>query len=1260
MPEIWEIILIHLTSLALLATSAVCPNQTIYAVANSHLDTVWSWQLEQTIEEFIPYTLDSNFELIEKYPDYQFNFEGAYRYQLMEEYYPERFERLKGYVASGSWNPVGSGLENGDVNSPSPEALFRNFLYGNNYFENTFGRRSADVFLPDCFGFGWALPSIASHANLIGFTTQKLSWGNTFPNEKLPFDIGMWLGPDGKGVIANINGNDYTSRFDYGAAKNFGTLSRLLASPVGKSVALYGSNGDRGGPPAESTVAAISEETGAPKNWLFPWITSLFSYENNASPLLGRVSVKFASPEQVFRDITPSEQKKLPSYSGELLLHHHGAGGYTSRAISKRWNRRAEELADAAERSLTAAGWLGALDYPQAEMERIWTNLVSHQFHDDMPGTSNSTVYQRTWNDLMTDIMQFAAEYENGAAGVASMMDTRTAGIPLVVNNPVAARRTDAVEATVEIPSQPDFIRVYDDQGNEVPSQIISRDGAEYTIVFIAEVDSMGYRVYDVRPADEPCAMATGLGLDGNILQNEKYIVKMDENGDVASIVDKTLNKELLNAPLRLAQFSDDPLRWPSWEINFNDYFAKAPKRYVGGAPVITAVEAGPARIALKIEREFRYSKYTQVVSLTAGGACVVIDNVVDWNERATLLKAEFDLTSANKTAAYDLGLGVIERGSNSEGSDCEHKKAEVPHQKWADLTAKDGSYGVSIINDGKIGIDKPDDSTLRLSLIHTPEGDFKHGMVDAVAGQSVQEVGENRFSYAVYSHAGKWNDSGVQLEAAALNQPMNAFQTGPHAGPLGGHYSFGGIGNDQVLLRAVKKAERGDEIIVRFNEGADKAQSNVRFTLGEGIVSAREVYASEEAIGPALAQNGALVFDIGKFGVKTFALTLKAPTAAASGKTAQAMDLSALYNIDMYSSNANKSDGSLSDCYPAELVPDEILFAGVTYQTGDKADGVMNAVRSAGQVISLPAGYTQLKLLAASTNGDKQADFTIDGRVITREIADFAENIAAWDLIDLRQSGYVKEQTPAFKATHRHTAGADNIAASTYMFLYTFDIDGASSVTLPGDGDIVIFAATATDGGAFACVSPLRDKRERAPFVAPVNPKELGPYGESFAYAYAPQPAARESEGVLLPKAEVVTKDGSKAVRFTGIVGPIGRTNAFQALYQFDDDERIKIKPGMTLSYEYYAENKLGRYVAVDLAIEGGANFRDCGAVDQRGVSVHPKQPRTETTGEWIPITIEIGNYMPGAVIKEVRLAYDHAGDLGRYSAYVRNVEIG
>ena len=72
----------------------------IYAVATTHLDTSWSWELETTLQDYLPKTLTENFELLEKYPDYVFSFEGAYRYELMEEYYPELFEKLERLIAA--------------------------------------------------------------------------------------------------------------------------------------------------------------------------------------------------------------------------------------------------------------------------------------------------------------------------------------------------------------------------------------------------------------------------------------------------------------------------------------------------------------------------------------------------------------------------------------------------------------------------------------------------------------------------------------------------------------------------------------------------------------------------------------------------------------------------------------------------------------------------------------------------------------------------------------------------------------------------------------------------------------------------------------------------------------------------------------------------------------------------------------------------------------------------------------------------------
>src|ERR1700722_1119613 len=204
---------------------------TLYVVGYAHLDTEWNWDYATTIGQYLPRTMLDNFVLFEKYPHYIFNFTGANRYRMMKEYYPHDYAKVKQYVDSGSWYPAGSSVEEGDVNAPSAEAILREILYGNKWFQHEFGKSSAEYMLPDCFGFPASLPSILAHAGIKGFSTQKLSanWqpaphvGGPDSPEKtpqgIPFNVGLWIGPDGKTVIAALNPLSYNSNVTYDLTK---------------------------------------------------------------------------------------------------------------------------------------------------------------------------------------------------------------------------------------------------------------------------------------------------------------------------------------------------------------------------------------------------------------------------------------------------------------------------------------------------------------------------------------------------------------------------------------------------------------------------------------------------------------------------------------------------------------------------------------------------------------------------------------------------------------------------------------------------------------------------------------------------------------------------------------------------------------------------------------------------------------------------------------------------------------------------------
>lgn len=59
---------------------------------------------------------------------------------------------------------------------PSGEALARQFIFGQRYFESRFGKRCETAWLPDSFGLTGALPQLIRLADMKYFFTQKLSW----------------------------------------------------------------------------------------------------------------------------------------------------------------------------------------------------------------------------------------------------------------------------------------------------------------------------------------------------------------------------------------------------------------------------------------------------------------------------------------------------------------------------------------------------------------------------------------------------------------------------------------------------------------------------------------------------------------------------------------------------------------------------------------------------------------------------------------------------------------------------------------------------------------------------------------------------------------------------------------------------------------------------------------------------------------------------------------------------------------------------
>ncbi len=899
---------------------------TLYVVGYAHLDTEWRWEYPQVISEYLTKTMRNNFALFEKYPHYIFNFTGANRYRLMKEYYPSDFQRLKQYVATGRWFPAGSSMEEGDVNSPNAESIIRQILYGNNWFRKEFGMASDEYMLPDCFGFPASLPSILAHSGIKGFSTQKLSsaWqpaphvGGPESPEKtpvgIPFNVGIWEGPDGKTIIAALNPLGYGSQVTY-------DISKTPPPPPGPDPNLtaqqnqtrsrgqedwvkriqtngdltgvfadyhYVGTGDVGGSPNENSVRLMEAITSKGKTALPPLFQFGQQSLSQSGPIVqvgdGPIKVVWSKADQMFQDIaTCCTTDRLPRYKGDLELINHSAGSLTSQAYQKRWIRKNELLADAAEKASVAAAWLGARPYPLDRLNDAWTLVMGGQFHDILPGTATPKSFEFAWNDDVIALNQFAGVLTSAANGVSSVLDTQTKGTAIVVYNPLNISREDVVEANVAFTDGPNVmpkaVRVYGPDGKEVPAQI-----SNGKVLFAASVPSVGFAVYSVEPADTGSS-SSELKATESSLENARYQVKLDQNGDVSSIFDKQIKRELLSAPIRLAISTDNPRQWPAWNMDFEDE-QRAPRAFVGGLAKIRVVEQGPVRVAVEVERETEDSKFVQTISLSAGdaGNRVEFRNAIDWKTKQANLKATFPLSATNRMATYNWDIGTVQRPN------AEERQFEVASHQWIDLTNQDGAYGVTVLTDCKNGSDKPDDKTLRLTLVRTP------GTRGGYADQGTQDLGRHDIVFGLAGHGNGWRDANTDWQAYRLNQPLIAFASSKHPGTLSKSFSLLRTSNDRVRVLALKKAELTDEVIVRLVEMDGKPAQNVRLNFAGALVAAREVNGQEQPLGPASVDNGALITSFGPYQPRTFAVKV----AAANTKAPASQSLPVALDYEM------------------------------------------------------------------------------------------------------------------------------------------------------------------------------------------------------------------------------------------------------------------------------------------------------------------------------------------------------------------------
>ena len=832
---------------------------TIRAVGNSHIDMAWLWPWTETVE-VVRNTFRSALDLMREYPNFKFTMSSARTYEWMEERYPEMFKEIEQRVKEGRWEVIGGMWVEPDLNMPAGESLVRQILVGKQYFQQKFGVDVKIGWNPDSFGYNWQLPQIYKKSGMDYFVTQKLLWAHEFTT--FPYKLFWWESPDGSRILTYFP-HDYAGSIE--AEPLAKDLSQWIPSIYGpelhdspEMLHLYGV-GDHGGGPTRAML-------------------------DNANRLMAPRSVypsfEFSTAAGFFADL---EEKlpgmKVPTWKDELYFQYH-RGVFTTQAETKRRIRRSEEAVLNAEEFASLASLYGRT-YPHDELQLAWKNLLFDHFHDIMPGSGIAVNYLDAKRNL-EDAQRMSREISDRALQeIIAHVNTEGNGVPIVIFNSLSWPRTESIEVEVQLPGPAKYVEVVDSAGTRARSQLLAMDAGTHRarLLMLASAPALGYNTYFVRAAAKPEPNSSAVRASADTLENEFIRLKIDpKTGCMLSLFDKHSKTEAL-APSKtdtggpkdrvcgnlLQTFADKPKQWDAWNID-----ADFEKKHwdLDSADEVKLVESGPLRAVIRVKNHFQNSTFVRDVTLYSGMPRVDVKMQADWHEKHILLKVAFPLSAHTDKATFEIPFGSIERPTTRK-TPAEQAEFEVPAQRWADLS--ESTHGFSLLNDCKYGYDAKG-NVLRLSLLRSPEWPDPHA-----------DEGPHEFTYSLYPHSGGWREALTVRQGYELNYKLFSLQTEKHEGQLAAEHSFVQMYPDNLILTAMKKAEDGSGVVLRFYEWAGR-EGDARLALPAEVESASETDLMERTTGPLSVQNGEVTVHTRPYEIKTIKVQFTSTPSAETG----------------------------------------------------------------------------------------------------------------------------------------------------------------------------------------------------------------------------------------------------------------------------------------------------------------------------------------------------------------------------------------
>ncbi|KAJ7643881.1 glycoside hydrolase family 38 protein [Roridomyces roridus] len=840
----------------------------VWGIGHCHIDTAWLWPYSVT-QQKTARSWATQLDLMERYPEHRFACSQAQQYKWLEAQYPTLFERLTTQVLAGKFHPIGGSWVENDSNMPSGEALVRQFLFGQRYFEAKFGKRCETAWLPDSFGLTGALPQIIRGSGMKYFFTQKLSWNNI---NNFPHSTFNWVGIDGTQVLCHMTPVDtYTAQATVGDVNRAITNHKNLESSD-TSLLVFG-NGDGGGGPLPKMLENLRRMRAVTNN------------NRELPPVhMGR------SVDEFFDYLSESTNagKTLPNWNGELYLEFH-RGTYTSHGSIKKGNRHSEILLRDVEHVATLASLIGGKKYvyPKQSLNDCWEKVLLNQFHDVLPGSAIGMVYddaEKLYKEVRKDGDKMLDDALDVILGDSQRVTPTTRITSLdrvvaynttffprreVVRLPLAAGISSAAKAQV--------------------SQI-SADGKEgYAVVHCAGGASPA--ALSMTPITEawgftPVSVYTN-GSDHFVLRNSTVQLTISK-GRITSLLDVHLKRELIPSGETggLVIFEDRPNFWDAWDVEIHHLEKATQLEFTN----VSIVAQGPLRASVRAEVVYGQSTISVTISLDAVPATTKLDSRsmfrfdawVDWHQRHEFLKFELPLNIHSDTATYETQFGHLQRPTH-KNTTWDMAKFEVCGHKYADLS--EYGYGVAFLSESKYGF-ACQGNILRISLLRA-----------ATEPDAEQDQGEHTFSWAVMPHKGHFLESDVPTAAYLFNSPlyMRILTDGASARALETttNSPFAVSGAPNVILETVKRGEDDAfkaggpaTIVLRLYEAfGGHANAQLRVAAGLGVEEAYETNLLEDAsedVPLAVVRSEGMAHQVGLdlsfrgFEVKTVKLVLR------------------------------------------------------------------------------------------------------------------------------------------------------------------------------------------------------------------------------------------------------------------------------------------------------------------------------------------------------------------------------------------------